>query len=77
MSATAARSPAENTCTPSHLTQSLLLDYPVSVAGGRFDHRNGSMLRDWIVSEHIGGPRGLGDPAISGFFVRLNRRVGI
>ena len=34
-----------------------------------FDHRNGSMLRDWIVNEHIGGPAGLGDPAIDGFFI--------
>ena len=28
-----------------------------------FDHRNGSMLRDWIVQEHILGPKGMGDPA--------------
>lgn len=34
-----------------------------------FDHRNGSSLRDWIVNELIGGKRGLGDPAISGFFL--------
>jgi hypothetical protein len=34
-----------------------------------FDHRNGSMLRDWIVSETILGPTGLADPAISGFFI--------
>jgi hypothetical protein len=33
-----------------------------------FDHRNGTMLRDWIVKEHILGPAGMGDPAISGFF---------
>jgi hypothetical protein len=34
-----------------------------------FDHRNGSSLRNWIVNELIGGERGLGDPAISGFFL--------
>lgn len=34
-----------------------------------FDHRNGSMLRDWIVSEHINGPTGVGDPAIDGLFI--------
>jgi hypothetical protein len=33
-----------------------------------WDHRNGSMLRDWIVNEHILGPAGMGDPAIDGFF---------
>ena len=33
-----------------------------------YDHRNSS-LRDFIVNEIIGGPYGLGDPAISGFFL--------
>ena len=34
-----------------------------------FDHRNGSMLQEWLVKELIGGPLGLGDEAISGFFL--------
>ena len=31
-----------------------------------FDHRNGSMLRDFIVQETILSPTGLGDPHIDG-----------
>lgn len=34
-----------------------------------WDHRNGSMLREWLLREHIGGPAGLGAPEISGLFV--------
>lgn len=34
-----------------------------------FDHRNGSMLREWLVNEHFLGASGLGNPSISGFFV--------
>jgi hypothetical protein len=34
-----------------------------------FDHRNGSMLRDWLLNEFIGGPLGLGNAAISGLFL--------
>ncbi|CAE8624234.1 unnamed protein product [Polarella glacialis] len=34
-----------------------------------FDHRNGSMLRDWLIKEHIGGPAGLRNPSVHGFFM--------
>ena len=34
-----------------------------------FDHRNGSMLRDWIVNELVLGPTAVGDPAIDGLFI--------
>jgi len=34
-----------------------------------FDHRNGSMLRDWIVNELIAGPTGTGAPEIDGLFI--------
>lgn len=34
-----------------------------------FDHRNGSMLRDWIVEQHVNGPAGVGDPMIDGLFI--------
>ena len=34
-----------------------------------FDHRNGSSLRDWIVEQHIGGPKGLGSPDVDGLFM--------
>jgi len=34
-----------------------------------FDHRNGSMLREWILKEIIGGATGLGDSHIDGFFI--------
>lgn len=34
-----------------------------------FDHRNGSMLQEWLLSEVILGPNGLGSPAIDGFFI--------
>jgi hypothetical protein len=34
-----------------------------------YDHRNGSMLRNWLVKEHILGPKGLGDPAVDGTFI--------
>lgn len=34
-----------------------------------WDWRNGSQLTDWIIKSHIGGPNGLDNPAISGFFV--------
>ena len=34
-----------------------------------WDHRNGSMLRDFLVNEYIGGPAYLGSPAISGLFI--------
>ena len=34
-----------------------------------FDHRNGSMLREWIVNELILGPTGVGDAAIDGLFI--------
>ena len=34
-----------------------------------FNHANGSMLRDWLINEHLLGPTGLGNPAISGFYV--------
>jgi len=33
-----------------------------------FDHRNGSMLQEWLVNEYIGGAAGLGSPDIHGFF---------
>jgi hypothetical protein len=34
-----------------------------------WDHRNGSMLREWLVREHIGGAAGLSSPAVDGMFV--------
>lgn len=34
-----------------------------------FDHRNGSMLRQWLIKEHIGGHAGLGSSSIKGFFM--------
>jgi hypothetical protein len=34
-----------------------------------WDHRNGSMLRDWLVAQHIGGPNGIGHPDIDGLFI--------
>jgi hypothetical protein len=34
-----------------------------------FDHRNGSMLRDFIVQETILGSTGLGDPSVDGTFI--------
>jgi hypothetical protein len=29
-----------------------------------FDHRNGSMLRDWLVETVIGGPHAMANPNI-------------
>lgn len=34
-----------------------------------FDHRNGSMLRDWLIAEVILGPNGMGGPYMDGFFI--------
>lgn len=34
-----------------------------------FDHRNGTMLRDWLIKEHIGGSMGLGSPSVDGVFM--------
>ena len=34
-----------------------------------FDHRNGTMLRDWLLNEVIGGPNGVDHPSISGLFI--------
>eukprot|EP01065_Artemidia_motanka_P034933 TRINITY_DN42915_c0_g1_i1.p1 TRINITY_DN42915_c0_g1~~TRINITY_DN42915_c0_g1_i1.p1 ORF type:complete len:440 (+),score=155.68 TRINITY_DN42915_c0_g1_i1:56-1375(+) len=34
-----------------------------------FDHRNGSMLREWIVNELIVGDTAVGNPAIDGLFI--------
>jgi len=34
-----------------------------------FDHRNGSMLTDWLVNEYILGPTGVGSDAIDGLFI--------
>jgi len=34
-----------------------------------YDWRNGSMLLDWVLAEVIGGPNGMGNPAIDGYFV--------
>ena len=34
-----------------------------------FNHRNGSMIRDWLVSEYFVGPTSVGHPAIDGLFV--------
>ena len=33
-----------------------------------FDHRNGSMLREWFIDTFVGGPHGIDNPAIDGFF---------
>jgi len=33
-----------------------------------FDHRNGSMLRQWFIDEFIGGEDGIDSPFIDGFF---------
>ena len=34
-----------------------------------FDHRNGSMLQNWLVDEYIGGADGTGNKNISGVFI--------
>ena len=34
-----------------------------------FDHRNGSMLAEWLTSEYIGGSAGMQDPNIDGFML--------
>jgi len=34
-----------------------------------FDHRNGSMLTNWLVNEYILGKNGLGSPFIDGYFI--------
>jgi len=34
-----------------------------------FDHRNGTMLRDWLINEHIGGSMGLMSSSIDGVFM--------
>lgn len=34
-----------------------------------FDHRNGSMLRDWILREVVGGPTALGNKNVDGLFI--------
>ncbi len=34
-----------------------------------WNHTNGTMLRDWLINEHLLGPTGLGNPAVSGFYV--------
>ena len=34
-----------------------------------WDHRNGTMLRDFLLNEHIGGKNGLGNQNINGFFI--------
>ena len=39
------------------------------VARYLFDHRNGSMLRRWLVDEYILGPTGVGNDNISGVFI--------
>eukprot|EP00947_MAST-08B_sp_MAST-8B-sp1_P003127 g3127.t1 len=41
-----------------------------SVPAGEYlwDHRNGTMLRDWLMEHYVGGPTGVDHPAISGMF---------
>ena len=34
-----------------------------------WNHANGSMLRDWLINEHLLGPTGLGNPGVRGFYV--------
>lgn len=34
-----------------------------------FDHRNGTMLRNWLVREYLLGPTAVGHPAIDGLFL--------
>jgi len=34
-----------------------------------WDHRNGTMLRNFLLNEHIAGENGLGNPNIDGFFI--------
>jgi hypothetical protein len=34
-----------------------------------FDHRNGSMLRQFLLDSVIGGPNGVDNPAIDGLFI--------
>lgn len=34
-----------------------------------FDHRNGTMLQEWLVNEYIVGANGVGNPNISGVFI--------
>ena len=38
-------------------------------SGSAGDWRNGSQLTEWIIKNHLGGPSGLDNPAISGFFI--------
>ena len=33
------------------------------------DHRNGTMLRNFLIQEYIGGPAGVDHPDISGLFI--------
>ena len=34
-----------------------------------FDYRNGSMLRQWMLTQHYFGTNALGDPDVSGLFI--------
>ena len=34
-----------------------------------WDHRNGSMLQDFLTEHYIGGPTGVDNPAIEGLFI--------
>jgi hypothetical protein len=34
-----------------------------------WNHANGTMLRQWLINEHILGPTGLGNPNIDGFYI--------
>jgi len=34
-----------------------------------YDHRNGSMLQDWLVEVYAGGATGLANPNVDGFFI--------
>lgn len=67
---TARRQPPHCCCV---LTSSTLMLSPSTYCGVpcgeyRFDHRNGSMLQQWFIDEFVGGPHGIDNPAIDGFF---------
>ena len=34
-----------------------------------YDHRNGSMLTNWLIDEYVGGPFGTGSPHVNGVFL--------
>lgn len=46
--------------------------YFVCFATDVFDHRNGSMLRQWFIDDFVGGEDGIDSPYIDGFCAFIN-----